>query len=55
METILMTDQPYPGKIPRLAEKNGSTADYEPEKKKFIDWYNRFDDRELLLAPGMRP
>jgi transmembrane sensor len=50
-----MTDLPYSKKIPELAAKwvNGTIT--PSEKKEFIDWYNRFDDRELLLAPEYAP
>ena len=50
-----MTDLPYSKRIPELAAKwvNGTIT--PSEKEEFIDWYNRFDDRELLLAPEYAP
>jgi transmembrane sensor len=50
-----MTDQPYSGKIPELADKwiNGSIT--EPEKQELFAWYARFDDSELLLDPVYEP
>lgn len=50
-----MTNQPYSQKMLELAGKwlNGSITD--EEKKEFTDWYNRFDDEELLLAPEYQP
>src|SRR5258707_656380 len=50
-----MTDLPYSNKILELADKWVKGTITEPEKKEFIDWYNRFDDRELLLAPAYAP
>ena len=50
-----MTDLPYPKKILELADKWVKGTITESEKKEFIDWYDRFDDRELLLAPAYAP
>jgi hypothetical protein len=50
-----MTGLPYSGRVLELADKwiNGSIT--ETEKKEFIDWYQRFDDQELLLTPEYEP
>src|SRR5882762_7057850 len=50
-----MSNQPYSQKMLELAEKwlNGSITDQE--KEEFIDWYNHFNDEELLLAPEYQP
>ena len=50
-----MSNLPYSKKMLRLAEKwlNGSIT--EQERKEFIDWYNSFNDEELLLAPEYQP
>ncbi|HEX9509764.1 MAG TPA: FecR domain-containing protein [Puia sp.] len=50
-----MSNLPYSQKMLELAEKwlNGSITD--PQKKEFIDWYNHFNDEELLLPPEYQP
>lgn len=50
-----MTDLPYSRRILELADKWIGGSITEIEKKEFIDWYQRFDDRELLLAPEFEP
>ena len=50
-----MSNLPYSQKMLELAEKwlNGAITDQE--KTEFIDWYNHFNDEELLLAPEYQP
>jgi ferric-dicitrate binding protein FerR (iron transport regulator) len=50
-----MSNLPYSRKMLGLAEKwlNGSITDQE--KTEFTDWYNHFNDEELLLAPEYQP
>jgi transmembrane sensor len=50
-----MADIPYSDKILELAGKWVDGTITESEKKEFIDWYNRFDDRELLLSSEYAP
>lgn len=50
-----MSDLPYSKKILELAAKWIKGTITASEKKEFIDWYNRFDDRELLMAPEYAP
>jgi transmembrane sensor len=50
-----MADLPYSDKILELAGKWVDGTITESEKKEFIDWYNRFDDRELLLSCEYAP
>jgi transmembrane sensor len=50
-----MADQPYSEKILELAGKWADGTITESEKATFIDWYNRFDDRELLLPTEYAP
>ena len=50
-----MADIPYSEKILELAGKWADGTITESEKIIFIDWYNRFDDRELLLPTEYAP
>jgi ferric-dicitrate binding protein FerR (iron transport regulator) len=50
-----MADQPYSEKILELAGKWADGTITESEKTAFIDWYNRFDDTELLLPTEYAP
>ena len=50
-----MADIPYSEKILELAGKWADGTITESEKTTFIDWYNRFDDRELLLPTEYAP
>jgi ferric-dicitrate binding protein FerR (iron transport regulator) len=50
-----MADQPYSEKILELAGKWADGTITESEKTAFIDWYNHFDDRELLLPTEYAP
>ena len=52
---VLMSNLPYSQKMLELAEKwlKGSITDQE--RTEFIDWYNHFNDEELLLAPAYQP
>jgi len=50
-----MADLPYSDKILELAGKWVDGTITASEKKEFIDWYNRFDDRELLLSSEYAP
>lgn len=50
-----MADIPYSEKILELAGKWADGTITESEKTIFIDWYNRFDDRELLLSTEYAP
>jgi transmembrane sensor len=50
-----MADIPYSEKILELAGKWADGTITESEKTTFIDWYNRFDDRELLLSTEYAP
>lgn len=50
-----MSNQPYSRKMLELAEKwlHGSITDQE--KEMFTEWYNHFNDEELLLTPKYQP
>jgi transmembrane sensor len=50
-----MADIPYSEKILELAGKWADGTITESEKTTFIDWYNRFDDQELLLPTECGP
>jgi ferric-dicitrate binding protein FerR (iron transport regulator) len=50
-----MTDLPFSDKMQQLAEKWLNNSITDQEKKEFLDWYNQFNDEELLLAPEYRP
>ena len=50
-----MTDLAYSQRILQLADKWLEGSITAEEKKEFIDWYNRFDDAELVLAPEHEP
>ena len=50
-----MADQPFSEKILELAGKWADGTITESEKAAFIDWYNHFDDRELLLPTEYAP
>ena len=50
-----MADIPYSEKILELAGKWADGTITESEKTAFIDWYNRFDDWELLLPTEYAP
>ena len=50
-----MADIPYSEKILELAGKWADGTITESEKATVIDWYNRFDDRELLLPTEYAP
>lgn len=46
-----MPHKPYSPRIRELAEKWTKGTISEAEKQEFIDWYNQFDDQEIIL-PG---
>ncbi len=50
-----MTDLAYSQRIHLLADKWLEGSITAEEKKEFIDWYDRFDDAELVLAPEHAP
>jgi ferric-dicitrate binding protein FerR (iron transport regulator) len=50
-----MADIPYSEKILELAGKWADGTITESEKTTVIDWYNRFDDQELLLPTEYAP
>ena len=50
-----MTDLPYSRRVLELADKWIKGSITETEKQEFIDWYQRFDDQELLLLPEFEP
>ncbi|GGA98719.1 FecR family protein [Puia dinghuensis] len=50
-----MTDLPYSKRVLELADKWIKGSITETEKQEFIDWYQRFDDQELLLTPEFEP
>ncbi len=50
-----MADLPYSEKILELAGKWADGTITESEKQAVIDWYNHFDDKELLLSNEYAP
>jgi transmembrane sensor len=50
-----MADLPYSQKILELAGKWADGTITETEKTAVIDWYNHFDDKELLLSTEYAP
>ncbi|HWK06218.1 MAG TPA: FecR domain-containing protein [Puia sp.] len=48
-------DLPYSPKMLELAEKWRNGSILPEEKQAFIDWYNQFNDNELVLGPGYEP
>jgi len=55
METILMTDQPYPEKILELAEKWIDGSITEPEKRNSSTGTIDSTTANCCWRPGMRP